>query len=69
MDREATTDACIVRLLKNRGNIERSQVFTELTLMIRNFRPTIEQVNNCIRRLCDKEYIRLVGSTLHYVPA
>lgn len=36
--------------------------------MIKHFKPTIEQINNSIKKLVSIEYLKVIGNDIHYLP-
>lgn len=48
--------------------MQRAAVIKEVTDMIKHFKPTIEQVNNSIKKLVSIEYLKIHGNDIHYVP-
>lgn len=68
VDRDIPIEACLTRLLKKNKKMVKQRVLEEVQQMVRIFRPTIEQINNCIKKLIAKDYLKIVGNDIVYLP-
>lgn len=68
IDRDIPIEACITRMMKKNKKVAKLRLIDEVQQMVRIFKPTIEQINNCIKKLIGKEYLKIVGNDVYYLP-
>ena len=55
--RKLNIEACIVRIMKSRKELEHNQLISTVIQQITLFKPEIKNIKKCIECLIDKEYI------------
>ena len=68
-DRKIVIQACLVRVMKNKGKLNHNTLLTEaITQLSTLFKPTFPMMKKCIEMLIDKEYLaRVEGERDEYI--